>query len=90
MAGCVLSFFLSIFVISGYISGEIPIRGYTTIILAVLFFGSLNIFGLGLVGTYAWRTYENTKNRPLSIVSEVYKNNLNKKILTNNENEFKN
>jgi len=35
--------------------------------LAVLFFGGLNALGLGLVGNYAWRAYENTKHRPLSI-----------------------
>ena len=33
----------------------------------LLFFGSLNLFGLGLVGSYAWRGYENTKARPVAI-----------------------
>jgi hypothetical protein len=39
--------------------------------LLVLFFGTLNLFGLGLVGTYAWRAYENTKKRPMAIVSLI-------------------
>jgi glycosyltransferase involved in cell wall biosynthesis len=47
--------------------GAVKVPGYTGTMLIVLFFGSLNMFGLGLVGNYAWRTYENTKHRPLSI-----------------------
>jgi hypothetical protein len=35
--------------------------------VAVMFFGGINALGLGIVGSYAWRTYENTKRRPLSL-----------------------
>ncbi|RZA08679.1 MAG: glycosyltransferase, partial [Moraxellaceae bacterium] len=38
-------------------------------ILAVLILGAMNLFGLGLVGTYAWRSYENSKQRPLAVVA---------------------
>ncbi|MOA66832.1 hypothetical protein D3C78_1937320 [compost metagenome] len=37
--------------------------------VVVLLLGTLNLLGLGLVGTYAWRAYENTKQRPLAVVS---------------------
>jgi glycosyltransferase involved in cell wall biosynthesis len=43
--------------------------GYAGSMLTILFFGALNTFGLGIVGNYAWRAYENTKQRPLNIVS---------------------
>ena len=29
-----------------------------------LFFGSLNLLGLGIIGSYVWRAYENTKAPP--------------------------
>lgn len=45
----------------------VPVPGYAGTMLAVLFFGGLNALGLGLVGNYAWRAYENTKHRPVSI-----------------------
>lgn len=45
------------------------VPGYAGTVLAILFFGALNTFGIGIVGSYAWRAYENTKRRPLSIVS---------------------
>jgi len=50
------------------ISGAVPVPGYTGTMLVILFFGALNSLGLGVVGTYAWRAFENTKGRPLAIV----------------------
>ena len=50
------------------LQGDIPIPGYTATMIVVLFFGALNMLGLGIVGSYAWRCYENTKQRPLGLV----------------------
>lgn len=47
--------------------GFVSVPGYTMTILAVVFLGAANLFGLGIVGSYAWRTYENTKARPLAV-----------------------
>jgi len=44
------------------------VPGYAATMLVVLLLGTLNLLGLGLVGTYAWRAYENSKQRPLAIV----------------------
>lgn len=44
--------------------GMIEVSGYTPIMLSIMFFGALNIFGLGLLGSYVWRAFENTKRRP--------------------------
>jgi polyisoprenyl-phosphate glycosyltransferase len=51
--------------------GGIPVPGYAATIVAIMFFGALNTFGLGLVGSYAWRGYENSKRRPLSVVQSI-------------------
>jgi hypothetical protein len=51
------------------VSGMISVPGYAATMLTILGFGAFNSFGLGLVGTYAWRSYENSKGRPLSISS---------------------
>lgn len=48
--------------------GLIDIPGYAATIITVVFFGALNTLGLGIIGAYAWRTYENTKQRPLALV----------------------
>lgn len=51
--------------------GLISVPGYTAMFLAIGFFGAINLFGLGIIGSYAWRTYENTKARPLSVCLSV-------------------
>ena len=48
--------------------GGIPVPGYAATMLVILFFGALNSLGLGIVGSYAWRGFENTKRRPLAVV----------------------
>lgn len=49
-------------------TGLVEVPGYTGTMLVILFFGALNALGLGVVGTYAWRTFENTKARPLALI----------------------
>lgn len=48
--------------------GLIDVPGYAATVLVVLFFGGLNALGLAIVGSYAWRAFENTKRRPLALV----------------------
>jgi glycosyltransferase involved in cell wall biosynthesis len=50
--------------------GLIDVPGFTMLIVLVAFLGALNIFALGVVGTYAWRAYENTKARPIHVVQQ--------------------
>ena len=50
------------------LTGALAVPGYAGTLLTILFFGALNSLGLGVVGTYAWRAYENTKQRPHSLV----------------------
>jgi glycosyltransferase involved in cell wall biosynthesis len=65
--GIGLALILGITVLLARLLGKVDVPGYTGTMLMILFFGGLNAFGLGLVGNYAWRAYENTKHRPLSI-----------------------
>lgn len=54
------------------IGGDVEVPGYAATVITVLFFGALNMLSLGIVGTYVWRVFENTKGRPLSIVAARY------------------
>jgi glycosyltransferase involved in cell wall biosynthesis len=67
--GSALSLGLAAMVVVARMVGLIAVPGYAATILAVLVLGALNLFGLGLVGTYAWRSYENSKQRPLAVVA---------------------
>jgi len=55
--------------VAARLSGAIEVPGYSATVLLVMFFGGLNSFGLGIIGNYVWRTYENTKSRPNYIVA---------------------
>lgn len=49
---------------------EVP--GYASIVCLILFFGGLNLVGIGLIGQYLGRTYIESKRRPVYIVRKVY------------------
>lgn len=50
----------------------IDVPGYAATMLAIIFFGTVNLTALGIIGSYAWRAYENTKHRPLNIVLRTH------------------
>lgn len=58
-------------VLVGKLAGWIAVPGYAMTLIAILFFGALNLLSLGIVGTYAWRAYENTKQRPQALALSV-------------------
>ena len=67
--GVTLSIVLGSIVAIARIVGNIDVPGYAATILVVMFFGGLNSLGIGLLGEYLWRTFENTKGRPLFVVA---------------------
>jgi len=46
-------------------------RGFTTLLLAVLFLGGLQLFCLAIIGDYLGRVFEEVKGRPLYLVKSV-------------------
>ena len=68
-AGVLCSFVLGIAVAGARLSGAIAVPGYAAMVIVVMFFGGLNSLGLGLIGEYLWRTFENTKRRPNHVVA---------------------
>lgn len=68
LVGMGVAALLGLVVLVARVAGMYVVPGYAGSMLAILFFGALNTFGIGIVGNYAWRAYENTKNRPLSVV----------------------
>jgi len=69
--GAVLTSIVGIAVLVGRLTGNIAVPGYTALMLVLLFSTFVILYGLGVVGSYVWRIYENTKGRPTAIVSEV-------------------
>jgi glycosyltransferase involved in cell wall biosynthesis len=49
-----------------------PVPGYASLLVAVLFFGSVQLISVGLLGEYIGRIYLETKQRPTYVVRRVY------------------
>jgi glycosyltransferase involved in cell wall biosynthesis len=66
--GFVISVIFSIILLWFRFTGGIKVPGYSPTVLTIIFFGSINLICLGIVGVYVWRVYENTKKRPGAVV----------------------
>ncbi len=49
----------------------IAVPGYASIITLILFFGSMQLFAIGIIGEYVGRTFEQSKNRPVYLAKTV-------------------
>ena len=47
--------------------------GYVTLLASVIFFGGLQLMGIGILGEYIGRIYIETKNRPIYLVKRIIK-----------------
>ena len=52
----------------GWLTGHVPVLGYTPLMLVITFFGGLTALGLGITGQYLWLTLQNARGRPNFIV----------------------
>jgi len=55
-----------------YVYPETVISGWTSLFIAVIFFGGVQLFTMGIVGEYVGKIYRETKQRPLYIVRGTY------------------
>ena len=70
--GIIFSFFFAIIIFLQKIFYENFIEGYAFLILLILFFGSLQLLGIGILGEYIGKIYIETKNRPIYIIKNRY------------------
>lgn len=69
--GLVISALWAAVVVYAKLTNGISVTGYSATMLVITFFGALNCFGLGVIGEYVWRAFENTKARPNFIVAST-------------------
>ncbi|MFC1665298.1 glycosyltransferase family 2 protein [Pseudomonadota bacterium] len=76
LIGVSLSIIVGLVTIVGKLLGFIDEPGYTTTTLLLVFFGSTILSTQGILGSYLWRTYENTKNRPITVIDDIFSNKI--------------
>jgi dolichol-phosphate mannosyltransferase len=64
------AFIWGILLILFKITGHIPVTGWTTLMVIVLFSSGIIMFSLGILGEYIWRTLDVAQNRPVYFVEE--------------------
>jgi glycosyltransferase involved in cell wall biosynthesis len=74
LIGTVTSALLSAVVFIAWLADMIQVPGYTPVILVMLNSFMATMLALGIMRSYVWRTFENTKGRPLYVPMkhEVY------------------
>lgn len=71
ITGMTLGSIIGVIVLIARLTNTITVPGYAATILILTFFASLNLIGLGIIGSYVWRAYETVKGRPDAIVRET-------------------
>lgn len=56
-----------------FIKPDAP-KGFLTLLVAILFLGSIQLFALAVIGEYMRRIFEEVKSRPHALISEVINN----------------
>jgi len=69
--GLICSLCFSLFLVISHFLGLISVPGYVTLAVLITLFGSISMAIQGVLGSYLWRTYENSKQRPLRIISRI-------------------
>ena len=72
--GALLTFLYALFIIARVLMFGIDVPGYASLLVAILFIGSLQLLSVGLLGEYIGRVYLETKQRPVYVIRRRFGN----------------
>lgn len=68
----ILSVIMAVFYLYKYFTNQIFEPGFSSLILSIWFLSGVMISCIGIVGIYLGKTFNQTKNRPVFIIDEIY------------------
>ncbi len=71
-AGAIGTFCYAVFIVLYTLVHGTGVPGYASLLVAILFFGSLQLMSIGLLGEYIGRIYLETKQRPTYLIRKTY------------------
>ncbi len=73
--GLLVSFFAFLYAIKIVVDTLVygnPVKGYPSIMVAILFFSGVQLVAIGVIGEYLGRLYEESKQRPVYLIRKHY------------------
>ncbi|WP_294769612.1 glycosyltransferase family 2 protein [uncultured Rhodoferax sp.] len=71
-AGALLSLTYALFIVARTLVQGVDLPGYASLLVSIIFFGSVQLIGIGMLGEYIGRIYMESKQRPLYIVRKTH------------------
>jgi glycosyltransferase involved in cell wall biosynthesis len=72
LSGAFIALGYGLFIILRTFIHGVDVPGYASLLVIILFFGSLQLISVGVLGEYLGRIYLETKHRPLYVIRKVY------------------
>lgn len=67
-----IAFLYGVFVLIAKFTGLVPLQGWTSIMVVLLFVSSFQMTSLGIIGEYVWRSLDASRKRPNFIVDKFH------------------
>lgn len=68
-----LAFLYAVVLVGIRIFEGAPLRGWTSLMVALAFFSGVQLISIGILGEYLWRTYDAARGRPAYLVERTWK-----------------
>jgi dolichol-phosphate mannosyltransferase len=63
-----LGIIYAVYLALSHLFGGVPVPGYTSLMVVIMFFGGIQLIVLGILGEYLWRALDDVRRRPLYLV----------------------
>ena len=68
----IVGFILAVFLIVNKFMFNVPVQGWTTMMITLLMLSGIQMLSLGVIGEYLWRNFDESRGRPTYIVEETH------------------